>query len=153
MTERRVDIQFRDFVEIVEPRLHRALVARYGWERGREATAEALSFAWEHWERVSQMENPFGYLFRVGQSRSRDRKPARLFPPPTDREPWYEPKLARILSDLPERQRIVVVLIHGYEWSTREVAELLGIRPTTVQTHLARGLRRLRQQLEVGERV
>ena len=153
MAEPNVDTNFRVFVESVEPRLHRALVARYGWERGRDATADALSYAWEHWNKVSEMENPFGYLYRVGQSRSRVRKPAQLFPPPTDHQPWYEPKLARSLSELPERQRIAVVLIHGYEWSTREVAELLDVRATTVQTHLARGLRRLRQQLEVNERV
>ena len=65
---------FTEFVGTVEPRLRIALVARYGPERGREATAEALAFAWEHWERVGQMDNPIGYLFRVGQSKSRSRR-------------------------------------------------------------------------------
>jgi len=48
----------------------RAFVAAYGGERGREATAESLAFAWEHWDRISRMDNAPGYLFRVGQSRT-----------------------------------------------------------------------------------
>ncbi len=55
----------------VEPRLRRALVAAYGFEDGRDATAEALGYAWEHWARVGRMPNAAGYLFRVAQSRSR----------------------------------------------------------------------------------
>jgi hypothetical protein len=40
--------EFEAFVHDVEPRLRRALVAAYGFERGREATADALSWSWEH---------------------------------------------------------------------------------------------------------
>jgi len=50
---------------------------------------------------------------------------------------------------LPEKQRIAVVLIHGYQWTMREVGDLLGIRVTTVQNHLERGLRSLRAAMEV----
>jgi hypothetical protein len=49
---------FERFVHDVEPRLRRALVAAYGGQRGREATAEALSWAWENWDRVRTMEYP-----------------------------------------------------------------------------------------------
>ena len=38
---------FTEFVQSVEPRLRLALMAGYGPERGREATAEALAYAWE----------------------------------------------------------------------------------------------------------
>ena len=48
---------FTEFVRAVEPRLRIALMARYGPERGREATAEALAYAWEHWERVAEMNH------------------------------------------------------------------------------------------------
>ena len=61
---------FEAFVAAHETRLRRALVAAYGIERGREALAEALAYAWEHWERVAAMEHPVPYLFRVGQSRT-----------------------------------------------------------------------------------
>jgi DNA-directed RNA polymerase specialized sigma24 family protein len=136
-------------VEQVEPKLHRALVAQLGWERGRDATAAAFGYAWEHWEELHNIANPVGYLFRVGQSRTRSRGSPLLFERPADPEQWYEPALAALLSELPESQRIAVILVHAYQWTTREVGELLGIKPTTVQTHLARALRKLRSQLEV----
>jgi len=58
----------------LRPRLARALVAAYGPERGQEAVAEALADAWEHFEDVRVMPNPAGYVYRVGQSRSRPRR-------------------------------------------------------------------------------
>ena len=61
--------EFEAFVRSAEPRLRRALVAAYGFEDGRDAAAEALAYAWEHWERVRDMPNAAGYLFRVAQSR------------------------------------------------------------------------------------
>jgi DNA-directed RNA polymerase specialized sigma24 family protein len=58
--------EFEGFVRESEPRLRCALVAAYGFEEGRDATAEAFAYAWEHWERVRQMPNALGYLFRAG---------------------------------------------------------------------------------------
>jgi len=37
---------FERFVEEARPRLSRALAALYGFEDGRDATAEALAYAW-----------------------------------------------------------------------------------------------------------
>jgi DNA-directed RNA polymerase specialized sigma24 family protein len=65
------DDEFSRFVEKTEPRLRRALVAAYGSERGREATAEALAYAWEYWEAMQEIDNQLAYLYRVGQSRTR----------------------------------------------------------------------------------
>jgi DNA-directed RNA polymerase specialized sigma24 family protein len=143
--------EFRNFVQEVEPRLRRALVASYGFERGREAAAEALAWAWEHWDRVKSLDNQTSYLFRVGQSRSRSRTVPVAFDRSNQSEPWFEPGLAPALAALTERQRIAVVLIHGFEWTLREVADLMGIRVTSVQTHLDRGLRNLRNMLEVAD--
>jgi DNA-directed RNA polymerase specialized sigma24 family protein len=41
------------------------------------------------------------------------------------------------------------MLIHGYGWTYREVGELLGIGPTTVEKHVERALRKLRSSLGV----
>lgn len=38
---------FEAFVRESEPKLSRALAAAYGFEDGRDATAEALAYAWE----------------------------------------------------------------------------------------------------------
>jgi DNA-directed RNA polymerase specialized sigma24 family protein len=59
------DRDFEQFLNEVEPSLRRALFATLGLDRGREATSEALAWAWEHWSRVKRMKNPGGFLFRV----------------------------------------------------------------------------------------
>lgn len=146
--------EFADFCTRAEPLLRRALVAGYGVERGREATAEALAYAWEHWERVQAMENSIGYLYRVGQSRSRDRRQGLSFPPvPAEAPGWIEPDLPEALTGLSERERLAVVLIEGFGWTHREVAEMAGLSPSSVQSYLSRGLRKLRRTLGVTEDV
>jgi DNA-directed RNA polymerase specialized sigma24 family protein len=42
-------------------------------------------------------------------------------------------------------------LVSGFEWKLREVAELLNVSVATVQSHLERGMRSLRDSLEVVE--
>jgi DNA-directed RNA polymerase specialized sigma24 family protein len=140
---------FEAFVATHSPRLRRALVAAYGTERGADALAEALAYAWEHWARVSAMEHPVAYLYRVGQTRTRRRKRRVVFAIPDAGEPWVEPALPSALASLSERQRVAVVLVFGFGWQLAEVGELLGVRVTTVQNHLERGLERLRIALEV----
>lgn len=150
---------FEEFVARVEPRLRRALVAAYGAEGGREAVAHALAWAWEHWERVQRMENPEGYLYRVGQTGHRRWRRSRrvVFPLVADsrevREVWVEPGLPAALGTLTEPQRVAVVLVHGFGWTLREVAELTGIRVSTVQSHVERALKKLRARMGVDADV
>jgi RNA polymerase sigma-70 factor (ECF subfamily) len=145
------ELEFEAFVDTLEPRLRRAFVAAYGADRGHDATAEALAYAWEHWRRVSVMENAAGYLYRVGQSRTRSRRAAYLASPVPAEMPWIEPALPAALTQLTESQRVAVVLVHGFGWTLREVGELTGVQPTTVQNHLERGLASLRAALEAHE--
>ena len=142
--------QFDEFYADSEPKLRRALVAALGASRGREGTAEALAYAWEHWDRVRDMEHPLAYLYRVGQSRTRSRSQRVMFPSPSDAGlPWIEPALPVALAALSEQQRVSVVLAHGYGWTHREVADLLNISPSTVQNHVERAVSKLRAALEV----
>lgn len=139
-----------ELVTALRPRLARAFVAAYGRDRGQDALAEALAYAWEHLEELAAMANPGGYLFRVGQSRTRRRRTPVVFPTPERvGVPWIEPALPGALQQLTEHQRVCVVLVHGFQWTQREVAELLGVAPTTVQSHVERGLAQLRLRLEV----
>lgn len=146
--------EFDAFVRRVEPRLRAALVAAYGPADGREATVEALSWAWEHWARLDDVAHPVGYLFRVGQSAVRRfgsrPLPIELTQILEQRSPEFEPELLPALASLPVQQRTVALLVHAYGWSQAEVAELLEISPSTVHEHLRRGLARLREHLEVG---
>ena len=69
---------------------------------------------------------------------------------PSASESWVEPALPAALAELTERQRLAVGLVHGYGWTLREVAELCGLRVTTVQNHLERGLAHLRARWRCG---
>jgi DNA-directed RNA polymerase specialized sigma24 family protein len=146
--------EFTRFCSIAEPRLRRALVAAYGWDRGVDAVQEALLYGYVHWSRVSRMENPVGFLFRVGQTRTRLRRSRALSERWSGLDPGeiaFEPRLDDLLRELSISQRTVVVLVHGYGWTHREVADLLDVAPSTVQTHLQRALTRLRVGLEVPD--
>lgn len=143
--------EFNVFFKETEPRLLYALAAAYGVEVGRESTADALAYAWENWAKVRCMENPGGYLYRVGQSSARRyRRPRLLFPPISPAElPAVEPRLPAALNSLSLAQRTAVVLVYVMEWTEREAADLLGVNRSTIRRHRDRGLRKLRAALEV----
>lgn len=147
--------EFEAFVARSEPLLRRALVASYGPMIGRDATVDALSWAWEHWTRLAPMDNPVGYLYRVGQTSAQKyftaTRPDALPAARPDGEPDVQPELADALQRLSVQQRATVVLAHGYALSQREVAAVLGISVSTVREHLDRGLARLRNELEVRD--
>ena len=151
MRQETVHKDFTTFVRAAEPKLSYALAASYGVQVGKEAAADALAYAWEHWEQIKEMDNPAGYLYRVGQTCARKyhRRPP-LFPQVSSSElPHIEPGLPAALEKLSEQQRTAVVLLHGMEWSEREVADLLEVDRSTVRRHRDRGLVKLRQALEV----
>ena len=143
---------FTEFFHAVEPRLRRGLVAAYGLHKGQEATAAAMEYAWERWDRVRVMDNPSGYLYRVGCHSVPKARPARPALPEVDEQrwPWVEPGLPGALRRLSPRQRVVIVLLHCFQWSHAEVAELLGISRGSVQSHEERALRKMRRALGVG---
>lgn len=143
--------EFSRFVEGAEPRLSYAFYAAYGPEVGADVTAEALAYAWENWTRIQAMDNPVGYLYRVGQSKARwYHRPRVCFPAPERSViPEVEPKLPRALMQLTRNQRTSVVLVHALGWTEEEVAALTRRSRSTVHTHLERGLERLRRELEV----
>jgi len=152
LTEETATETFSLFVEEHEARLRHALTARFGPEAGKDAAADAMAYGWEHWERVESMENPIGYLYTVGRDRGRrmsQRRRAHFPAVPVERAPWVEPGLAQAVADLPERQRTVVLLLHGYDWTQSEVAEMLHISKATVQRHGERAMARLRRKLGV----
>lgn len=151
MTEDIRTITFTEFVVEHERRVRSALTSALGLDVGREATAEALAYAWENWDRVSEMRNPGAYLFVVGRNHGRriaGRR--RVFLPEVHHEesPWVEPALPGALVSLTETQRTVVMLLHGYDWTMDEVAETLGVSKSTVQTHAERAMRKLRRKLK-----
>ncbi len=81
------------------------------------------------------------------RSRARREELPRLVVPPAG-EPASDPALVEALLNLPEDQRMVVVLRHIAGYGTNEIARMLGLRRGTVGSRLRRGLDQLRTQLE-----
>ena len=74
---------------------------------------------------------------------------------PSDRSPedllmareWRQ-QLAAAVKRLPDRQRLVFMMCHYADHSTRDVAEMTGLNESTVRVHLFRALRKLRTVME-----
>jgi DNA-directed RNA polymerase specialized sigma24 family protein len=142
---------FTEWAELVEPKLRHTLTASFGSQLGKDAAADALAHAWVHWDVVSTNDNRLGYVYAVGRNmarRSARRRPVFL-PVDHQRLPDVEPGLPDAIACLPERQRVVITLVYGYQWTLSEVAMLLGTEKSTVQSHAERGLARLRRSLGV----
>lgn len=146
-------------VSLGEP-VRDALIAFYGVEIGADAAAEAMRYAWEHRRRLATMENPGGYLFRVGQSQTRSNrrwmKRRATFPSSYERDVSVAGAdgaelldLFAALAKLPPRQRSAVVLVRAHGYSYAEAARLLGVTTTALTNHIHRGMARLRVLMEV----
>ena len=147
--ESRVDA-FSDFFREHEVRLRQSLSAVLGSDLGKDSAAEALAYGWEHWDRVREMENPMGYLYKVGRDKGRRmlrRRPPVLLPVQGSVLPMVEPALPKALASLSERQRTTVMLVHSFEWTLSEVAEVLGLSKSSVRNHLQRGMDSLRRDI------
>lgn len=100
------------------------------------------------------MDNPLGYLYRVGQTAARR---ARSKPIPYHGagvhvdDPTVAPELVGALADLSTQQRTMVLLVHAFGWSFHDVASTLDVAPSTVQTHVERALTRLRAALGANQ--
>lgn len=143
--------EFDAFLRSSEERLRIALTASFGVADGRMAAADALSWAWEHWDRVKEMSNPVGYLYRVGQTSARRIRPRPI--PVTGDSAHFDPQrispeLVTAINGLSDQQRTVLMLVHAFGWTVRDVGEVLDLAPSTVQTHCERALDRLRRILE-----
>jgi RNA polymerase sigma-70 factor (ECF subfamily) len=127
-------------------------------EAGREAADEAFARAWERWGEVSALASPQGWVFVVGRNvlhrrlrrrgrevdlwqRRGDRVTAAAAAPPGDPELWAA------IAGLPRRQREVVVLRYLADWSERDVADALDLRPGTVGRTLHDARARLAREL------
>lgn len=147
-----IDQSLERFITARRPVLERALVARLGVEAGLEAAADAVVYACEHWDRIGAMDNPTGYLFRVGQTSARRQRrwqQARILEgrPITVAEP-VDVDLQRALMHLRPEQRVAVMLTLAFGHTHQEVAEILDCTTSSVGNHVSRGLARLRKLMD-----
>lgn len=149
---------FDEFVRADGQRLRRVMTSQYGVDIGCEST-DALAWAWEHWDRLCGMSNPAGYLYKVAQTQTQARRaisrgrPVTLPPEPTSRTDSgssIDVDLADALRELPDQQRLAMLMVHVYGWTPIEVGRITGTPAVTVRSHLRRRLRHLRTSLSKG---
>ncbi len=125
--------------------------AAVGVDATPDAIGDALAWAWEHRERLNDMTNPHGYLYRIAVNVGRRRRKVPDLPavePAT--MPEVEPALVPALQALSPMQRQVVWLVQACEWTYAEAATALDISAVAVGAHLTRGMTRLRTTM-IGE--
>lgn len=154
MTIKGVDAdEVNGFVSRTTTVLERALVARFGIPAGCDAAAAALEYAIQHWQRVSAMENPTGYLFKVGVTHAirdirRASRHAILVSEPSTTDRPVDVDLQRALMRLKWERRVAILLVHAHGHSYASASEVLGIPVTSITNHLNRGLEQLRNVME-----
>jgi len=157
------DITFEQFFRQHRDRVGKALALSIGdRDLAAEAVDEAMIRAYQHWGRVSSLDHPAAWVYRVGMnySRSRFRRMTRKMAfvgrhqgdgighdtPFSDS--IGDARLAGALAGLPLAQRGVVVSRVLLGLTEAETAAALGLRPGTVKSRLHRGLAALRHELD-----
>lgn len=128
---------------------HERLVAALLWVAGdpeiaRDAADEAFARALLHWRRVGAMASPGGWTYKVALNvvRQRMRRAAREHRL-IDQRPRHMPMPApagevwAVVRQLPERQRVAIVLRYLLDLPEREVAGVMGVSPGTAASTLA----------------
>jgi RNA polymerase sigma factor (sigma-70 family) len=152
-------LEFDLFFEHERARLFQALclVTRNRFE-AEELAQDAFLAVYERWDRIREMDDPTGYLYQTAMNafRSWHRRSALaakraigLTTADDSIEQLEEQDVVvRALAPLSARQRAAVVLIDLLGYSSDEAGRMLGIRSSTVRTHVERAHRDLKARLE-----
>lgn len=153
-------VTFQEFYGAHVTRIYRALAVTLGSDDlAREAVDEAMTRAYANWSRVRGLDNPPGWVFRVGFNwatswrRKFRREQGELTEERHPHAAAIDPTgfaAREALARLPLGQRAVVVCRVLLDLSTAETAGTLGISQGTVKSRLSRGLAALRRVLEEG---
>ncbi|MBL7628740.1 SigE family RNA polymerase sigma factor [Frankia sp. CN6] len=133
-------------------------------EAAEEVTADALTSAWMHWDRVQAADNPLAYVRRsvANLAANRIRRSvlersvlAKLGRQQTSQATTGPDVPAVIdlqwaLDQLPARKRQCVVLRYGYDMSEAETADWLGISVGTVKSQTSKAVTELERLLASG---
>jgi RNA polymerase sigma factor (sigma-70 family) len=113
-----------------------------------EIAQDAFLAVWERWDRVVQMEQPAGYLYRVAMNTARKRFrrasiAARLRLRPAEADPIDAAEnrttVGAALVALTPRQRLAVVLTELLQLTAKEAAAIMSVKESTVRALATQG--------------
>lgn len=150
---------FEVFFEDRAPTLFRRLYLITGdRSEAEEIMQDAFVIVFERWERVLQMDDPEGYLYRVAFNIQRKvrrraslaiRRAVRLASPVDDFAAVEDRTVvAAALAALTPRQRTALVLTEVLGHTSAEAAAIMHVRPGTVRVLTHQGRAAMRTNLE-----
>jgi RNA polymerase sigma-70 factor (ECF subfamily) len=152
-------VSFEAFFEAETDTLFRRLCLITGNRAEAEEIAQdAFLKTWERWDRVADLDDRVGYLYRVAMNvfRNRSRRARLAIRKTADPElrtdefgaAEVREGVARGLSKLTPRQRAAVVLVDLLGYGSQEAGQMLGIRAGTVRSLVIKARKTLREELE-----
>ena len=150
------DLDFTAFFAEHNERLVRACLLLTGRVvEGEDLAQESMARVLERWDRVSEMDDPEGYLYRTALNVHR--KALRRLAVAARRQVTHDPTdesdaadrrldLLRAIRSLPRAQREALVLVEWLGYSAEEAGPLLGIEAASVRGRLHRARESLRQR-------
>jgi len=147
---------FDAFYRLARPSVGRALALTLrDNDLATDAVDEAMVRAYQRWDHVGLLDNPAGWVYRVGlnHARSRLRRLLRRVAPPAPESiaatefTVADPAIALALDELSIDHRSVVVCRLLLGWSEAQTADALAIRPGTVKSRLSRASKQLERRL------
>ncbi len=152
-------LTFAEFFEREHLRLGRAIFLLTGdRDEAEDLVQEALARTYERWDRVSQMGEPAGYVYRIASNLHRRRRRTRLRQrtlverrrvqdsDPGDAADARMDVLAA-LAMLPRDQREALVLVEMFDLDASTAGDALGIKAVSVRVRVHRARLRLRDIL------
>lgn len=159
---------FARFFVCWEPQVRRYLI----WLEGDssvidDAAQETMVSAYRYWKKVSELEQPRGWLFKVAGQRLADARQAReklgVSTDPSALSGSAEPRVNDEFSvrddrlaildavrKLPSQQATAIALQCQYDLPLNEIADIMGISTGSVKTHLHHARKSLQLLLDAG---
>ena len=147
--------RFDAFFQEQHERLFKALYFVTGNRHdAEELMQDAFLRLWERWEDIGTIEDPTGYLFRVGLNgfRMRRRRAGmalrKVIPVVERRDDYLEAEMRAdvraLLLGVPPRQRAALLLVDLPGYPAEQAARILRVRPSTVRALASKGRTALR---------
>jgi RNA polymerase sigma factor (sigma-70 family) len=123
-----------------------------------EVVQDAFLNIYEHWDRVADLSDPEGYLYRTAfnawkkRSRRATRAIRNVFMPAPEQDEFAAADTRTIVGEaldrLTPRQRAAIVLTELMGYSSEQAGDILGIRAVTARVLASQGRATLRARLE-----
>lgn len=152
-------LTFEDLFAEQHERLYRALYLIVGnSHEAEELMQDAFLKVLERWDRI---DNPAGYLYRsaLNATRSRFRRlqiaAKRTFGEGESEDPFaaadLRDEVVRSLRELPERQRLALVLVDLLDLTSDDAAKVLRVTPATVRSLASHARAALKHSMEAED--